>query len=737
MEDEEAGIAPGTPVQQDTVAGFPGSPIGSSSGPKATPSFNPELMPLSPSAKSVSSGGSIHSISSLKSTLADPRRLTRDITKLMRSHPDGLPAHQVALELSNATPGAALFDGIPGEEVPEKPRVSRAARRVVAIRWLTGGAVPSHKARTHAVAAAGLWAKAGSKSHHRAGFDDVLPSAAAREAWVENSWSPQPSPQAVPSGMASSLEQVTLPAHWPTVHFSSSTVSAVPGASSVVMGLRLDPLPSDRPSYRLANPVKVAYCFQDGTTGAPAELSAEKPVTEIVVPLHMQPTDSSAPFTVRLTACSDGARLGTPAACMVYHQGDDKESREDSSKHSVLTMMPDTLDVLESEGKATIIVLRRFGLSARCSCLFRTRDGQGKSAAVAGKDYMSVEGELVFEAGESEKRIEVSIIDDGVCERDEHFFVEIFDATNATFDASTNGGEEKCTCIVTIVNDDIRRRLVDNISSLFGSNADQLELAHIDYARQFSAALKGPAGGLDDEEEGASHPAIAWVMHVLNLPWKIAFAFVPPTGYLGGWLCFCVALFFIGVLTAIIGDFASHLGSALGLKPSVVAITFVALGTSLPDTFASRAAAVNDPTADAAIGNVTGSNAVNVFLGLGLPWMMAALYWSSGAETGTSRESRWLQRYGSDARHALGTGFVTPISDQVIGFVVPAGDLGVSVGVFSGCAMCVLATFVARRWFLGCELGGPKTSKLLTSVFFISLWLFYIFISSLKAYDLL
>ena len=52
----------------------------------------------------------------------------------------------------------------------------------------------------------------------------------------------------------------------------------------------------------------------------------------------------------------------------------------------------------------------------------------------------------------------------------------------------------------------------------------------------------------------------------------------------------------------------------------VTAITFVALGTSLPDTFASKAAAVNEPTADNSIGNITGSNSVNVFLGLGLPW---------------------------------------------------------------------------------------------------------------------
>ena len=33
-----------------------------------------------------------------------------------------------------------------------------------------------------------------------------------------------------------------------------------------------------------------------------------------------------------------------------------------------------------------------------------------------------------------------------------------------------------------------------------------------------------------------------------------------------------------------------------------------------------------DKHADASIGNITGSNSVNVFLGLGLPWLIAALH---------------------------------------------------------------------------------------------------------------
>jgi solute carrier family 8 (sodium/calcium exchanger) len=59
----------------------------------------------------------------------------------------------------------------------------------------------------------------------------------------------------------------------------------------------------------------------------------------------------------------------------------------------------------------------------------------------------------------------------------------------------------------------------------------------------------------------------------------------------------------------------------------------VALGTSLPDTFASKTAAANEKNADNAIGNVTGSNSVNVFLGLGLPWVIAAFYHYSKVST--------------------------------------------------------------------------------------------------------
>ena len=52
--------------------------------------------------------------------------------------------------------------------------------------------------------------------------------------------------------------------------------------------------------------------------------------------------------------------------------------------------------------------------------------------------------------------------------------------------------------------------------------------------------------------------------------------------YVGGWAAFTVSILIIGLLTAVIGDVAAHFGCTVGLKDSVTALSFVALGTSVP-----------------------------------------------------------------------------------------------------------------------------------------------------------
>lgn len=233
------------------------------------------------------------------------------------------------------------------------------------------------------------------------------------------------------------------------------------------------------------------------------------------------------------------------------------------------------------------------------------------------------------------------------------------------------------------------------------------------WGNQFIEAITVSAGDDDDggdgeggegEEEEEKMPSCSdYVMHFITLFWKLIFAFIPPTDYCNGWVCFWFSMAMIGVLTAVIGDMASHLGCTVGLKDAVTAISFVALGTSVPDTFASKVAAINDQYADSSVGNVTGSNAVNVFLGIGIAWTWAAVvHWMRGDK-----------------------------------FLVAPGSLAFSVTLFCICAGVCCAVLLLRRKFLGGELGGPMSSKLPTTILFVGLWVFYVFMSSLEAYGVI
>eukprot|EP00932_Pfiesteria_piscicida_P020914 SRR837773.7716.p1 GENE.SRR837773.7716~~SRR837773.7716.p1 ORF type:complete len:388 (-),score=61.19 SRR837773.7716:41-1057(-) len=218
-----------------------------------------------------------------------------------------------------------------------------------------------------------------------------------------------------------------------------------------------------------------------------------------------------------------------------------------------------------------------------------------------------------------------------------------------------------------------------------------------------------------DGEDGESAGALDYITHVVSFPWKALFAIVsPPANLAGGWLLFCCALFWIGFVTAIISDLASLFGCCAGMEDSITAITLVALGTSLPDTFASMTSAKQDEHADASVVNVTGSNSVNVFLGIGLPWTIASLYWSSQGPT-----PEWQQRY-PDIYKTYPDG----------GFVVQGGNLGFSVTVFCTVAVVALSLLRIRRRRYGGELGGPRIVKRASGTLLILLWLVYVAMSA-------
>ncbi|XP_063058507.1 solute carrier family 8 member 4a [Engraulis encrasicolus] len=391
----------------------------------------------------------------------------------------------------------------------------------------------------------------------------------------------------------------------------------------------------------------------------------------------------------------------------------------DDDHAGIFTFESANTRVSESVGTMQVKVHRTSGARGKVAIPYHTQEGTAR----AGEDYEEVAGKLEFLNDETMKLLEVKIIDDEEYEKNKTFTIHLGEPvlleigqkhgdTNDNKTAAPVGEEDVAKMGCPSLGEHIKLEVVIEESYEFKNTVDKLikktNLALVvgssSWREQFVSAVTVSAGDDDEEESGEERlpSCFDYIMHFLTVFWKVLFAFVPPTEYWNGWACFIVSISLIGLLTAITGDLASHFGCTVGLKDSVTAVVFVALGTSVPDTFASKVAAIQDQYADASIGNVTGSNAVNVFLGIGVAWTIAAVYWRSKGQR----------------------------------FIVPPGSLAFSVTVFTIMAvLCVLMLLYRRRQSVaGGELGGPRSVKLLTSLLFVSLWLIYIMLASLEAY---
>ncbi|KAJ1460716.1 Sodium/calcium exchanger protein-domain-containing protein [Pelagophyceae sp. CCMP2097] len=372
-----------------------------------------------------------------------------------------------------------------------------------------------------------------------------------------------------------------------------------------------------------------------------------------------------------------------------------------------------------SAAEVAVKVERHNGASGTITVKYRTVDGDAKS----GVDFVGCGGELHFGPNVLEKVVRITLLDT-TGDAGRQFRFELFGAVGPVSRAGIAQGRAECG--VRIVADESTARILKNAQQLSAAALQQYGTAS-PWSRQFTEAFVMEAD--DDELAGVVQLALHWV----TVPWKLLFAIVPPEDLCGGWLCFGCALGMIGVVTALIADMAELFGCSVGFPDAFTAITFVALGTSLPDTFASKAAARQDDTADAAVGNVTGSNAVNVFLGLGLPWLLASTYWEFLA--GPASVKTWGETFGENGKTPLDNwrdvGVLKKMSHdggdaKTAVFVVPAGSLGTSVGIFCACAAVCLATLAWRRHKYGAELGGPAGPAKATCYFFVFLWFVYI-----------
>nr|AAB63464.1 CALX [Drosophila melanogaster] len=424
-------------------------------------------------------------------------------------------------------------------------------------------------------------------------------------------------------------------------------------------------------------------------------------------------------FYIRLFNPSEGVKLAVPMIATVMILDDD---------HAGIFAFTDSVfEITESVGRFELKVMRYSGARGTVIVPYWTEN----DTATESKDYEGARGELVFENNESEKFIDLFILEESSYEKDVSFKVHIGEPRLAPDDElaakikevekkpvqdlteldrilllSKPRNGELTTAYVRIRESQEFKATVDklvakaNVSAVLGTSS---------WKEQFKDALTViPADESEfdnDDEEEEVPSCFSYVSHFVCLFWKVLFAFVPPTDICGGYVTFVVSIFVIGVITAIIGDAASYFGCALNIKDSVTAILFVALGTSIPDTFASMIAAKHDEGADNCIGNVTGSNAVNVFLGIGLAWTIAAVYHSSHGMT----------------------------------FNVEPGTIGFAVALFCGEALIAIMLIMFRRWHkgIGAELGGPKVSKYISAAILVFLWVFYVVICILEAYDVI
>ncbi|KAM9781430.1 sodium/calcium exchanger 2a isoform 1-T4 [Syngnathus typhle] len=410
------------------------------------------------------------------------------------------------------------------------------------------------------------------------------------------------------------------------------------------------------------------------------------------------------------TGCSPKGRLVEPLVATVTILDDDHAG--------IFTFGQGVLRVSESTGTLTATVVRNSGSRGTVSIPYHTEDGSAK----AGVDYEQAKGELQFTNEQTSNTLKIHILNVEEYEKRENFFLVLKEPKWLKRGLSAlllNQGhpspeEEEARRISEmgkpILGEHSRMEIIIEEACDFKNTVDKLlkdtNLASVigsrSWREQFMEAVTVSAGDRDDEGEDQAMPnCFDYFMHMLCIFWKVLFAFVPPTQYWNGWACFIVSISVVGILTAIIGDLASHFGCTVGLRDTVTAVVFVALGTSLPDTFASKVAATQDQYADASVGNVTGSNAVNVFLGIGVAWSVAAIYWQ--------------------------------VKGQV--FRVDVGSLAFSVTLFTIFAFFAMgALMIRRRPSIGGELGGPRIPKILTSFFLFGLWFLYILFSSLEAY---
>jgi len=459
--------------------------------------------------------------------------------------------------------------------------------------------------------------------------------------------------------------------------------------------------------------------------------------------IHDEKFNDDLSFTLNLTVPDGQAKLG----------------RINSSEITIIDMDgPGIFEWSETtvqkhkstDSKVPILIERNKGATGEVAVRVKTVDGTAK----AGQHFEEIDEDKIFKANVASKPVRIKLMQfekppDSPEDYRVSFFVELHEAEKDKAQGATVG--------------EVTRIEVSVLHCV-----EEEEEEKLTWTDQFRQALS-VNGGEDTESAGC----VDLTMHYISITWKILAATVPPTHIWNGWATFGVSLMLVGITTGIIGDIATVFSCIVGMDNEIAGIFLVALGTSLPDTFASLLAIKGDDNADNAVGNVTGSNAVNVFLGLGMPWLAATIYWAGvwdSKYTGTAESPgvcrdistcipdenaaryTWLAKYqgitgdalenrpwdyqlltkGKEGDALKAAASMLPEYDGAGGFIVIGGKLGFNTFLFTALCLVAFGLLTLNGCLIGHQAAGGKTGNKIMAGIFFCCWATFIIVGSIN-----
>merc|ERR1712121_155405 len=253
-------------------------------------------------------------------------------------------------------------------------------------------------------------------------------------------------------------------------------------------------------------------------------------------------------------------QLGTPHMATIMILDDD---------HSGIFGFEDSeAEIVESVGTYELKVKRISGARGKVAIPYNTADGTAKE----GQHYEAQEGELLYENEETTKTISIAITDEESYEKNLIMYVEIGEPRHIAEGKEGEGvdyseldaknpeeltEEEKIAllgrpCLGANTRIQIRikesKEFKNSVDKMMQKANNSMMVGSSSWLDQFSEAFTVQAGDDDDEEgedgeEGEEKmPSCGdYIMHFLTLPWKLIFAFIPPTAFYDGYPTFVIS----------------------------------------------------------------------------------------------------------------------------------------------------------------------------------------------------